>query len=110
MNLYHVLTVLSLGALAQAADDNTKSASPTFVYVTVTSAGKTVVTLKMWTQTFMLTATSATASVPSGTVGLGSLSGSVGGLRSYVQSTISGQGNTAGVAGGAFFAMAAMLL
>lgn len=68
----------------------TTSATTTLVWATGTnSAGVTTVTESAYTQTFSSVYTSA-ATVPSGSIGLGSLSGTVGNVKSYSVTTVSG--------------------
>lgn len=72
-------------------DDNTVttlSAKPTTVWVTITTNGVVITTSSLWTQSFMTTFTNTVSGVLTGAVGLGTLSGSVGDIRSYSQTTV----------------------
>lgn len=110
-----LLAVASAFELFKKADTTTDttaetttstSTSATSVYVTITTNGATAVVQSIWVQTFMSTYTTVTSSASEGSVGMGSLSGSVGGVRTYLETTISngGQGNAvySGGVGAAF--------
>lgn len=72
------------------AGGDAKTSSNTIVWVTTTINGKLTTASTTFSQTFMSTHTEANSDdVKSGTVGMGSLSGSVGGVRSYDKTTIS---------------------
>ncbi|ODV79571.1 uncharacterized protein CANTADRAFT_5306 [Suhomyces tanzawaensis NRRL Y-17324] len=98
MNFYTIFNLFALLAMClaqkRADDDKPTTTSQTSVYVTVTVNGKATVVQTVYSQTFISTYESATGAVPSGAVGMGSLSGSVGGVRSYSQTTV-GQANAA---------------
>lgn len=61
----------------------------TTVWPTVTINGVTTVVLSIYSQSFITTYSETTGTVPSGSIGVGSLS-SVGGIRSYSQTTVNG--------------------
>ncbi|KAK6453678.1 Pga1 GPI-anchored protein [Scheffersomyces xylosifermentans] len=96
-----LLTVFSLVSLAAALanqDDNIPTTttntkpSPTTVWVTTTIDGKLTTAPSFYSQSFMTTYNSANQDdVKSGDIGMGSLS-SVGGIRSYAQTTITNNG------------------
>lgn len=96
-----VFTIFSLLSLVMAlgkqddggATTTTGKPSPTLVYVTITTNGIVTVVFTKYEQTFMSTFTENEQSVPLGNVGLGSLSGSVGGVRSYEEKTVTNAGN-----------------
>lgn len=68
----------------------TSSASATTVWVTVTTNGRLATVKSLYKQSFIQTYGSADVlAPPSGAVGLGSITGSVGGIRSYDQTTVS---------------------
>ncbi|CCG22894.1 Pga1 GPI-anchored protein [Candida orthopsilosis Co 90-125] len=72
------------------AGGDAKTSSNTIVWITTTIDGKLTTASTTFSQTFMSTYTEANSDdVESGTVGMGSLSGSVGTHRSYDQTTIS---------------------
>lgn len=87
----------------------TLSKSDTTVWVTITTNGALATVKTIWTQGFMSTYTTATALPSSGDIGMGSLSGSVGGIRSYSQTTISNEGNRNVVYRGVFGAAVMVL-
>lgn len=88
--IYYILFLFASTILA--ADKTSSSVSPTLVWVTGTDAnGKLATTQSTYYQSFMSTYT--TAETPSsGSIGLGSISGTVGEIRTYSMTTIS-QGN-----------------
>ncbi|EMG48692.1 hypothetical protein G210_0701 [Candida maltosa Xu316] len=102
MRFFITYTFLLLCSLVYAADKTTSSSSSsssdsvttstsvstTFVWVTGTgSDGKLATTQSPYFQSFEVMYT-AVASPSAGSIGLGSLSGSIGGFRSYEQTTI----------------------
>lgn len=95
MKLYNFLitfvSLISLVAgLANQGDDDkkTKTTSKTTVWVTITSKGKLATVSSIYSQTFAKAYSSATADAKSGGIGLGSISGEVGKVRSYTETTI----------------------
>ncbi|KAK6198498.1 uncharacterized protein RJT21DRAFT_48722 [Scheffersomyces amazonensis] len=85
--------IIVQGLADQDMDPETTSGPPppTTVWITVTTNGHPVTIQSLYSQEFMKTYTEAeTTGVESGVAGLGSLSGSVGGLRTYEQSTVGG--------------------
>ncbi|KAG5420668.1 hypothetical protein I9W82_002549 [Candida metapsilosis] len=79
-----------------------KSQTNTSVWVTGTdSNGVTKTTQSIYYQTFKSAYTEAQETASSGSVGLGSLSGSVGHIRTYDRTTISSAGGVAVGVGGA---------
>lgn len=112
MFLSLALALLSMVALVAALanphtevakrDDTTTttsslSKSDTIVWVTITTNGNIATVKSVWSQEFMTTYTEATVSASSGDIGMGSLSGSAGSVRSYEHTTI-----TNGAAGPAY--------
>lgn len=85
------------------------SLSETTVWVTVTTNGGLATVKTVFTQLFMTTFTTETATPSSGELGLGSLSGSVGGVRSYEQTTITNGANQNLIYGGAAGAIMVVL-
>lgn len=79
----------------------TLSQSDTTVWVTITTNGALATVKSIWTQNFMTTFTTETATPSAGDVGIGSISGTVGGVRSYDQTTISNGANKNMMYGGA---------
>lgn len=110
MKLDIIFTILSLVSFVVAlgkqdgggdgSTTTTAKPTPTSVYVTITTNGKVTVIQTEYKQTFMSTFSDNQHSVPAGNVGLGSLSGSVGGVRSYQQTTV-GNGGSERTYGGA---------
>lgn len=93
INLVSLLAVVS--ALANQDGDGAttttgKTTSQTTVWVTVTTNGALATVKSIYKQSFLETYTTATSSAASGSVGLGSISGSVGGVRTYEHTTVSG--------------------
>lgn len=89
-----LLTVMSVVSgfrfdLFKKDDATTSSKQLTTVWVTLTTNGRVTTQSSLYSQTFMSTYTTA-ASVPQGSIGVGSQSGNVGGQRSYQHSTING--------------------
>jgi len=100
MQLLHTLLSLFLFVLMThglanqgaggGAGGDAKTSSNTIVWVTTTIDGKLTTASTTFSQTFMSTYTEANSNdVESGTVGMGSLSGSVGNVKSYDKTTIS---------------------
>lgn len=96
MHFFHL--ILMLCAALVAADDSSdassssdsSSVSPTLVWVTGTnSLGVLQTSQSAYSQKFT-TFYDQVASVPSGGLGLGSISGTVGHIREYSQTTING--------------------
>lgn len=87
-----------------SSSSSSSSKSETTVWVTITTDGATATVKTIWVQSFMSTYTEATSSAAAGSVGLGSLSGLVGGVRSYSETTITNGGAVvySGVVGFAF--------
>lgn len=110
MKLFHYfIYFFTLVQLAFSADATTTTAttttatstSVTLVWATGTnSLGITTVTQLVFTQTFMKTYTTAIVTWSSGEIGLGSLSGTVGQIRSYTMTTISQAGGDSLIRGG----------
>lgn len=89
-----VLTLFSVASCFQLnifdkKDKTTTSEENTTVWVTLTKNGQATTLPSHYSQSFMTTFSTA-ESVPSGTVGVGLLSGKVGDQRSYPHSTING--------------------
>lgn len=125
MKLLFVAQFLSLLSLAFAfrltwpgkRDDDattttTLSAKPTTVWVTITTNGVVATVKSYWTQSFMSTFTATTSEVQAGSIGMGSLSGSAGSIRSYSQTTISNEGQALVYSGafGMFAVLAGILI
>lgn len=102
---WHIVSIFLflLASFASCADSSSASSSssfsssssylPTLIWVTVTYDNGAVLTVQTpYTQQFSSFYTDV-SSVPAGEVGIGSLSGSVGGIRSYAHVTISNAGN-----------------
>lgn len=109
-----LFTVFSLWAVAAALDFNlardffhikradtttattttssSLSKSYTTVWVTITTNGALATVKTIYSQSFMTTYSSATGTVSSGLEGLGTISGSVGDIRTYSQTTITNGG------------------
>ncbi|CUM65536.1 uncharacterized protein PRCAT00003182001 [Priceomyces carsonii] len=93
------------------------SVSATSVWITITTDGNPVTVKSIYKQTFMKTYSAAeTSDVKSGNVGLGTIDGSVGKVRSYDQVTIlssaeaCGHNNAyAGLIGSLFLILGALL-
>lgn len=97
--LSYLLGLLSLITFVAAlADQNgdagttqTTSTARTTVWVTITTNGALATVQTIYSQLFMSTYTNEVSSyVQQGSIGLGSLSGTVGGTRTYTSSTING--------------------
>ncbi|CAH2353213.1 predicted GPI-anchored protein 1 [[Candida] railenensis] len=67
-----------------------KTTSATTVWITITTNGALATVKSTYHQSFVETYTSATSSAAAGTIGMGSISGSVGGVRTYAHTTVSG--------------------
>lgn len=94
-----------------ATTTSSPSVSPTSVYVTITTGGVLATVLTVYLQLFMSTYSATVSDIQAGSVGMGSLTGSVGGVRLYSQTTISNEGAALGVAGGlGMFAFVAGIL
>ncbi|CUM65276.1 uncharacterized protein PRCAT00002909001 [Priceomyces carsonii] len=90
--IFHLALIMML-SIASAA--TTTSATPTSVWVTGTdSNGITRTTLSEYYQSFLSYPTTA-ASVPEGSVGLGSISGTLASIRTYDMVTVSSTENGA---------------
>lgn len=89
--MFFILSLFAgIQALADQGDGKTSSKSATTIWVTITTDGAPVVVQTTYIQSFNDVYTEAdTESLKSGTVGLGSVSGSVGGVRTYDKTTIS---------------------
>lgn len=99
MRFFHSLlalfSVISLAFGLAKQDDGgatTTSKVVTTVWVTLTSNGKLTTASSLYSQTFTIYHTTATADAASGSMGLGSIQGSVGGVRTYDQTTITSNG------------------
>ncbi|RLV89746.1 putative GPI-anchored protein 1 [Spathaspora sp. JA1] len=103
MNFYILLLsfftlVYSLGKQGDGQDDTpTTTTSQTIVWVTTTINGQLVTISTYYSQKF--TTSSADIAVQSGEIGLGTISGSVGGIREYSQVTITPSGGVGSGAG-----------
>lgn len=86
--------VMALGHQDDGGETTTGKVLPTLVYVTITTNGKISVVHTKYEQTFMSTFTGDKQSAPLGKIGLGSISGSVGELRSYEEKTVTNAGNS----------------
>lgn len=115
---FFAFTVMVLGAKTTSSSSSSSTSSTssksttsqTTVWHTVTSAGKVYTTKSIFSQTFMSTP-SVVSSVSSGKIGLGSLSGTVGGHRSYEQTTISrNDGNFGKYAGGSALSIGVFMI
>lgn len=110
---------ISMLTLILAADKTTKKSSTT-VWVTTTIKGEKTTMQTIYEQSFKSTyATADEGDVKSGQIGLGSISGNVGDVRSYEHTTV-GQSNAAvglfkseniysGIAGVSFLLLGALL-
>lgn len=115
----YLFGLISLLTLIAAADKTTKASSTT-IWITTTVGGKKTTMQTVFSQSFMSTYTSADeGDVQSGNIGLGSISGTVGDVRSYTKTTI-GTSNAAvglfkpeniysGIAGVSFLLLGALL-
>lgn len=99
MRFFHSLlalfSVISLTLGLANQDDGgatTTSKVVTTVWVTLTTKGKLTTMASLYSQTFTIGYTEATADAASGSMGLGSIQGSVGGVRTYDQTTITSNG------------------
>lgn len=91
MHLFSLFIIL----MRMLAANGAKTTSVTLVWATGTNAdGVLTTTQSAFSQTFMEIHTTA-APVPSGTIGLGSISGEVGTVRSYARASISSSGSAA---------------
>lgn len=89
MRLKAFLTLLTI-CTAMVVAATTSATTTTLVWVTVTQSGKLATIQTAFKQEFKSTYTSAeTSDVKSGEVGLGTLSGNIGEVRSYERTTIS---------------------
>ena len=82
--------VFALANQNDGGDDDSKTKkTTTWVWVTTTIGGQLATISTAYSQKFISTHSSEDAkSVASGEIGLGSLSGSVGGIKTYSQTTI----------------------
>lgn len=88
MRLNAFLALVTIWAMVVAA--KTSATTTTLVWITTTVSGKLATIETAYKQEFKSTYTSAeTTDVKSGEVGLGTLSGNVGEVRSYERTTIS---------------------
>lgn len=87
-SIIFIISIFTLFSISNCA----KTTTETTVWVTLTSKGKLTTAPSAFKQTFTITHTSATADIKSGGIGLGSISGEVGGIRSYEQTTIKSNG------------------
>ena len=96
MGLFYILVFLQvvMGATVSVSSSSTSTTSskssvePTLVWVTGTTNGKLSVTQSPYTQKFPKMF-STTADAKSGGVGMGTLSGTVGDIRTYTKVTVS---------------------
>lgn len=89
MHLFSLFIIL----MRMLAANGAKTTSVTLVWATGTNAdGVLTTTQSAFSQTFMDIHTTA-APVPSGTMGLGSISGEVGNVRSYARASVSSSGS-----------------
>lgn len=96
----YVIALLSLAVFAAALagedpDVETPTTTPkTPIWVTITTNGQVATVKSLFEQSFMSTHTEAvTTAVKSGEIGMGSASGTVGGIRTYLHKTVSGAAN-----------------
>ncbi|KAL7666359.1 Eukaryotic translation initiation factor 4E [[Candida] zeylanoides] len=96
----YVIALLSLAVFAAALagedpDVETPTTTPkTPIWVTITTNGQVATVKSLYKQSFMPTYTEAvTTAVKSGEIGMGSASGTVGGIRTYSHKTVSGAAN-----------------
>lgn len=80
------------------------SASYTTIWVTITTNGALATVQTTYIQSFMTTFTDATLSVAAGSIGMGSLSGDTGDIRTYSHTTVTAGANHVAYSG-AFGAM-----
>ncbi|CAK9437622.1 uncharacterized protein LODBEIA_P20000 [Lodderomyces beijingensis] len=97
--IFALLTTLVCGLADQGDGAGAKTSEKTIVWITTTMDGHSTVVSTLYSQSFMDT-DSAAINVPSGEVGMGSISGSVGGYRTYDHTTISQAGGGAGAGAG----------
>ncbi|KAG7663708.1 uncharacterized protein J8A68_002760 [[Candida] subhashii] len=107
MKLYQLVIILSsllslsiaLADQDDGGDATTTKVLPTIVWVTTTIDGAVQTVSLTYSQSFMTEAADGNTAVPSGEIGMGTLSGSVGGIRSYDQTTITNvnQGGGSGI-------------
>lgn len=91
---------LGLGHQDDGNDGTTSTSSTsTIVYTTITTNGQVATVPYNWIQSFMTTYSDTTSSVAAGSVGIGSMSGSVGQVRTYLQTTITNAAAGAGATG-----------
>lgn len=116
--LLSLFAVVSAFDLFKRADPTTTESTSvatttlaTTVYVTITTNGALATVKSTWVQTFMTTYTVTTGGVSAGSVGMGTLSGSVGDVRTYSQTTVNAGNKNAysGVVGGAFLLLGWLL-
>lgn len=79
----------SSSASSSASSAASSSSELTTVWVTITTNGALATVKSLYTQKFTLINPVSTA-VPSGSAGMGSLSGSVGDIRTYLETTVNG--------------------
>lgn len=72
---------------------SSRSLSPTTIWVVVTTNGVVATVGSLYSQSFMTTYTATSSGIQAGSIGMGSLTASSGGFRSYSQTTVSNEGN-----------------
>lgn len=80
----------SSSSLLDSLSSVLSSASYTTIWVTITTNGELATVQTTFVQSFMTTYESVTLSVAAGSIGLGSLSGDTGNIRTYSQTTVGG--------------------
>lgn len=100
-DFFHLKRADNTATNTQTTTTLSLSQSDTTVWVTITTNGALATVKSIWSQNFMSTFTTDTATPSSGNVGMGTISGSVGGVRSYDQTTISNGANKNLMYGGA---------
>lgn len=78
----------SSSASTSSLKSSLSSASYTTIWVTITTNGALATVQTTFHQTFMSTYSEATLSAAAGSIGLGSISGDTGNIRSYSQTTV----------------------
>lgn len=103
----YILTLISLalafqwfGKRDETTTTSTRKPSPTSVYITITTNGELVVKKTLYEQKFMTTFTATTSSVKAGSIGLGSLSGTVGQISRYQMTTVLNEAPALAYSGG----------
>lgn len=108
--LYSLIFAAVVSALANQEDvgdesTTTTSQVKTTAWITLTTKGYTTTIPTLYSQTFPSAYGDGDTSAASGEIGLGSLSGTVGVVRTYDQTTIDNAAGSLGVYGGAFGAL-----